>query len=60
MRTDDVAVDARWTCNRKKAYPDEKTAAKVASRINREKGTNLVPYGCGHCGRWHIGRDTGQ
>lgn len=58
MRTDDPDADARWTCNRKKAYGDQKTAARVAARINREQGTNLVDYGCGHCGQWHIGRET--
>lgn len=56
MRTDNPEVDARWTCNRKKAYPDEKTAAKVARKVNAREGTDLVEYGCGHCGRWHIGR----
>lgn len=60
MRTESRVADARWACNRKKAYPDQKTAAKVARRINREKGTDLVDYGCGHCGRYHIGARTGE
>jgi hypothetical protein len=48
------AADSRWSCARKKSY-SEKLAQKVANRINYEKGTDLVPYGCTHCGAFHIG-----
>ncbi len=57
MRTDSPNADTRWACNRKKAYPTEEVAGKVAKKINgRDPTADVVPYGCGHCGRWHVGR----
>ena len=55
-RTDNPAADARWSCTRKKAYPDMRMAARVAARSNEERGTDLVPYACTRCGRYHLGR----
>lgn len=60
------APDA-WVCNRKKAYPTESMAARVAAGLNSENmdeataregfyGVVVVPYGCGRCGFWHLGR----
>lgn len=55
-RTVDADADPRWSCTRKKAYPDIALARKVASRINEEKGLNLVAYACTTgCGRFHVG-----
>lgn len=56
MRTDSPDAAQAWVCNRKKAYPDEKMAKRVAARMRAEKGADVVAYGCGLCGRWHIGR----
>ena len=47
-----------WTCTRKKAYPDEKLARRVAARM-RDEGKNVVHYACTRCGRYHIGRAPG-
>jgi len=43
------------TCTRKKGYPTEDIASAVAATIRRETGAAIVPYGCGHCGLYHIG-----
>lgn len=45
-----------WTCLRKKAYSTERFAARVARQVNAKRALALVPYGCGHCGQYHIGR----
>ncbi len=44
------------SCTRKKAYPDEKFAKRVARNMREERGADVVAYGCRHCGRYHIGR----
>lgn len=54
-RTDYANSSTEWTCSRKKAYPDEKFARRVAGRM-REEGKNVVHYACTRCGRFHIGR----
>jgi hypothetical protein len=46
---------AAWSCFRKKAYPDEKLARRVASQIRSAHGANVIAYGCPHCGRFHVG-----
>lgn len=53
---DYAGADVQWSCTRKKAYPDEATATKVANRMNFEKKAGVQAYGCSHCGRYHIGR----
>ena len=54
-----------WVCNRKKAYPSQEFAAKVANALTRRNaedprpdfaGVVVAPYMCGRCGRWHLGR----
>jgi len=57
-RTDYAGASTQWTCARKKAYPDEKIASKVAARM-RGEDKNVVHYACTRCGRWHIGRAPG-
>jgi hypothetical protein len=59
VRTDYADASTKWACARKKAYPDEKTAARVAGRMRAERGADVVAYGCTRCGRWHIGRAPG-
>lgn len=54
-RTDYPGADVIQTCTRKKAYGDERLAAKVASRM-RSEGKNVVHYACTRCGSYHIGR----
>lgn len=56
MRTDYEGAATAWTCARKKVYPDEATAKKVAHRMREDRGANVVHYGCTRCGRYHIGR----
>jgi hypothetical protein len=58
-RTDYANADVRWSCTRKKAYPDEKTAKKVAGRMRDERDANVVAYACTQCGRYHVGRAPG-
>lgn len=60
MNSDTPNAADEWVCNRKKAYPDEKFAKRVARRIRQERGANVVAYGCGRCGAWHIGREIAQ
>jgi methenyltetrahydromethanopterin cyclohydrolase len=55
-RTDYEDADIAWVCARKKAYPDEKFAKRVASRMREDKGADVVAYACTRCGRFHIGR----
>lgn len=69
MRSESRDAAQAWTCNRKKAYSTEKMAEKVAKRMTRENrdpatarpgyaNVEVVSYGCGLCGRWHVGRRT--
>lgn len=58
-RTDYQNASTEWACARKKAYPDEKLAKKVAGRM-RDEGKPVVHYACTRCGRFHIGRAPGQ
>lgn len=58
-RTDYAGASTEWACTRKKAYPDEKFARRVAARIREEEGVNVVAYACTRCGRFHIGRAPG-
>lgn len=48
--------DVYWSCVRKKAYPDEKMARRVASRAFELRGDRLHVYPCHHCGRYHMAR----
>jgi len=50
------AASPAWSCFRKKAYPNEALAKKVARRINEERGANVRAYGCAACGQFHIGQ----
>ena len=54
-RTDYENASTEWTCARKKAYPEERMARRVAARM-RDEGKNVVHYACTRCGRFHIGR----
>ena len=54
--TDYERADVRQSCTRKKAYPDEKFAKRVARQMRDERGANVRAYGCRHCGAFHIGR----
>jgi hypothetical protein len=49
-------VDPRWSCFRKKTYPDERRAALVARAASERAGYEIRPYACPHCGLWHIGK----
>lgn len=59
-------VSNRWVCNRKKVYPSEEVAKRVANKLNlinaTEKarpgyeGVIVFAYSCSRCGLWHIGR----
>lgn len=60
MPTDYANADTAWVCARKKAYPDEKLARRVAARMREEKGADVVAYMCTRCGRFHIGRAPAQ
>lgn len=51
-----LSDDTRWTCYRKKSYPTEAIARKVANRIKFEQGVVLNVYGCTSCGRYHLGK----
>ncbi len=55
-RTDYDNADIRQSCTRKKSYPDEKFAKRVARQMREERDADVVAYGCRHCGRYHIGR----
>lgn len=56
-RTDYPGASTEWACARKKAYPDEKFAKRVARQVNEREGADVVVhYACTRCGRWHIGR----
>ena len=48
-----------WSCTRKRAYPTEKLAQKVAAHLRSENLADVVAYGCTHCGRYHLGRPPG-
>jgi hypothetical protein len=64
--SDYAGVADQWVCNRKKAYPNEDMARRVAASLNLKNATSgardgfagvvVVPYSCGRCGRWHLGR----
>lgn len=65
--TDYTDAADRWVCNRKKAYPSEEMAHRVAARLNAANtsertarpgffGVVVAPYACGRCGLWHLGR----
>ena len=56
MRTDYAGASTEWTCARKKSYPDEKFAKRVARQMREERGVDVVAYACTRCGRYHIGR----
>jgi len=56
---DYVNASTEWACNRKKAYPDEKFAKRVARQMREERGADVVAYACTRCGRYHIGRSPG-
>lgn len=58
-RTDYPDAAPERSCYRKKAYPDEKTARRVAAKMREERGANVDYYGCTNCGRFHIGRVAG-
>jgi hypothetical protein len=49
-------ADEGWSCHRKKAYPTEAFARRVAQKMRDERDANVVAYGCRHCGSYHIGR----
>lgn len=48
-------ADAIRACNRKKAYPTEDLAKKVARKVAEKSGDDIIAYGCEYCGRYHIG-----
>jgi hypothetical protein len=50
-----VTTDPRWSCFRKKAYPTEAIAKKVANKIKHEHDAEVRAYQCDHCGLFHIG-----
>jgi hypothetical protein len=56
MRTDYPGAPVERACARKKAYPTERLAARVAAKVHDERGVVVVPYGCTRCGQWHLGR----
>lgn len=49
------ASGARWSCNRKKAYPTLKIAKAVARDANEKRDAGVHAYGCPDCGLYHIG-----
>jgi hypothetical protein len=56
MHTNYPDADPQRACTRKKAYPDEKLAKRVARSINeRDTTANVRAYGCTLCGSFHIG-----
>jgi hypothetical protein len=66
-RTSAPGASIEWSCARKKAYGDERTARQIAARITDEnhsgrgrsgyEGVTVVAYACTDgCGRFHIGR----
>lgn len=46
--------DVIRTCTRKKSYPSVEVAKRVAAAA-ASRGVQLRPYGCGHCGNFHVG-----
>jgi hypothetical protein len=68
VRTDYPDADVRWACARKKSYPDEKSAKRVATRLTEQnhsgsgragfEGVVVVAYACTRCGSWHTGRPS--
>lgn len=52
----DPVASPVWSCFRKKAYPDEAIAKKVARRINEERGGRVRVYACFECGQYHVGQ----
>lgn len=67
--TSTPGADPRWSCARKKAYPDEAQARRVAARLNEQnssgqgrpgyEGVVVVAYACTEgCGRYHVGRSA--
>lgn len=66
-RTSATTASIEWSCVRKKAYGDERTARAIAARVSEEnrsgrgrpgyEGVTVVAYACTEgCGRYHIGR----
>ena len=51
--------DTRWSCLRKKRYPTEKIARKIANTAKFERGVALNVYGCFNCGGYHLGSHRG-
>jgi len=59
-------ADPRWSCARKRAYSDDRTAQRIAARLNEQnrrgdrpgyEGVVVVAYACTDgCGRYHVGR----
>ena len=63
MSPENMAYDnahVMQSCTRKKSYPDEKFAKRVARTMREERDADVVAYGCQHCGRYHIGRAPSQ
>lgn len=48
-------ADPAWSCRRKKAYPTEAVARRVAVSVLTAAGVSLRPYACELCGMWHVG-----
>lgn len=52
-----MTTDPRWSCFRKKAYPDERVAKAVARDVRARSGVeSIAAYRCEECGLFHIGR----
>jgi hypothetical protein len=68
MNTTNPDAAVAWSCARKKAYSDEAYAKRISAKLNAEnssgqgrpgyEGVVVVPYGCTHCGYYHIGRSN--
>lgn len=52
-------VHPKWSCHRKKSYPTQASAERVALVMTSLGNSNLRAYGCRHCGLWHVGGTSG-
>lgn len=54
--TDGDAADPARSCVRKRGYPSEAIARQAVQAVRRVNPSAQVrPYGCRHCGQWHVG-----
>lgn len=60
-RLDNLWVWRFSSCEKKKAYANEKIAASMAGHQRKISGhPNIRPYACSFCPNWHIGHTRSE